>query len=213
MPTMAPARCRQSAITDHFRGASSQRTTPRHTSSLITTITPGSMHRYQSALPEMQFLQQHQTSPARLMISASIQDTSAQPAMPPTSHSVGSNPKIWLTTRSWNISAECYPTTPQLRAPPADSLQQASAASSSSQQQHSWCGQTPAIPARVTMVAHSSTMSLSQLVLSTMVVATRTRSRSPSRQARTTMMAPCGTMARSNWSRATMMVAPSSVTP
>jgi hypothetical protein len=87
---MAPARRRQSAITDHFRGASSQRTTPRHTSSQFATITPSSMPRYQAELPGIQFLQQHQTSPARPMISASIQDTSTWPAMPPKSHSVGS---------------------------------------------------------------------------------------------------------------------------
>jgi hypothetical protein len=76
MPTiMAPARRRQSAITDHFRGASSQRTTLRHTSSRRAAITHGSMPRYQAALPGMQVLQQHQASPARPMISASIQDT------------------------------------------------------------------------------------------------------------------------------------------
>jgi hypothetical protein len=46
MPTMASARRRQSAITDHFRGVTSHRTTPRHTSSRRATITPGSMPRY-----------------------------------------------------------------------------------------------------------------------------------------------------------------------
>jgi hypothetical protein len=89
MPTMAPARRQQSAINDHFRGASSQRT-PRHTSSRRATITPGSMPRYQAALPGMQFSKQHPTSAARPMISASIQDKSARPAMQPSSHSVGS---------------------------------------------------------------------------------------------------------------------------
>jgi hypothetical protein len=48
------------------------------------------MPRYQAELPGIHFLQQHPTSPSRPMISASAQDTSARPAMPPLSHSVGS---------------------------------------------------------------------------------------------------------------------------
>jgi hypothetical protein len=48
------------------------------------------MPHYQTALPGMQLLQQHQTSPARQMTSASIQDTSARMAMPPLSHIIRS---------------------------------------------------------------------------------------------------------------------------
>jgi hypothetical protein len=50
------------------------------------------------------------------------------------------------------------------------------------------------------MVAHSSTMALSNLVQATMVVAlssTTTQSSSPIRSSHTTMVAPCSTMARS----------------
>jgi hypothetical protein len=90
MPTIASARRRQSAITDHFRAVTSHRTTPRHKSSRRATITPGSMPSYQTALPGMQLLQQYPPSLARPMISASLQDTSARPTMQPSSHSVGS---------------------------------------------------------------------------------------------------------------------------
>jgi hypothetical protein len=79
-PTMAPSRRRQSETTYHFRGASSQCTTPRNTSSRHAAITPGSMPCYQAqSLPGMH--QQHQQHHASL----------ARPMMPILSHSVGSH--------------------------------------------------------------------------------------------------------------------------
>jgi hypothetical protein len=94
---MASSRRHQSAITDHFCGAISSRTTSRRTSSRCVTITPGIIPHYQAQVQvEMQQHIQlpHQASTARPMItlsSRSLQASPARPMMPPSGHHVGFN--------------------------------------------------------------------------------------------------------------------------
>jgi hypothetical protein len=86
MPTMAPARRRQSIIfTVRHRNVPLQDTHHRDVTLSPLVACLATKQHYQGCS-----LQQHHTSPARPMLSASIQDTSARPAVPPSSHSIGS---------------------------------------------------------------------------------------------------------------------------